>query len=236
MDNRFKWAGAAMAAGGLLMFIRMVPIFAIVPDDMAFPPETTQDLVRLVGVAAGRWQFSHLMGLLAVSLFAIAYGWHAIYLMRHGWKRIGIALAITATVAFGLFGIALVIDGFVVPAIVDSYVSANEVQTTTLEQVAGSHQLALSFFTPGLFLIFVTMGLLSSPMIHRVFHVRWLGFMGQIIAVSAVTAYLSGVTGTNWNNMQIAGTLMMAALTWHLLLGSRALFAGLTGRRPLVSV
>ena len=140
MDNRIKWAGAAMAAGGLLMFISMAPIFAIVPDDMAFPPETTQDLVRLVGVAAGRWQLSHLLGLLAMIMFAVAYGWHSIFLMRHGWKRIGIALAITATLAFGLFGIALVIDGFVVPATVDSYVSANAVQTTTLEQVAGSHQ------------------------------------------------------------------------------------------------
>ena len=124
----------------------------------------------------------------------------------------------------GLFGIALVIDGFVVPATIDSYVSGNGGESMTLEKVAGSHQLALRFFTPGIFLVFVSMGLLSAPMLHRVFHTRWLGLMGQIIGVIAVTAYLTGVTGPDWNVMQIAGTLMMAAFAWHLLVGSRALF------------
>ena len=94
----------------------------------------------------------------------------------------------------------------------------------TLEQVARSHRLALRFFTPGIFLVFVAMGLLSSPMLHRAIHTRWLGLIGQIIAISAVTAYLTGVTGPDWNNMQIAGTLIIAAFTWHLLVGSRVLF------------
>lgn len=224
MDKRIKWAGAAMVAGGLLMFTRMAPIFVILPDDMAFPPETTQEMVRLAGIAGSRWQLSHIMGLAAVVLFAVAYGWHVNVLMRLGWKRIGIVLAVMATMAFGLFGIALVIDGFVVPAAIDSYVSGNGGESMTLEQVAGSHQLALRFFTPGIFLVFVSMGLLSSPMLHRVIHTRWLGLVGQLLAVSAVTAYLTGVTGPDWNNLQIAGTLMMAAFAWHLLVGSRALF------------
>jgi hypothetical protein len=37
-------------------------------------------------------------------------------------------------------------------------------------------------------------------MLHRAIHTRWLGFTGQIIAISAVTAYLTGVAGPNWNN------------------------------------
>ena len=225
MDKRSKWAGAAMIIGGLLMITRMVPIFAILPDDMAFPPETTQEMIRLAGIAGSRWQLSHIMGLAAVILFGVAYGWHVNALLRLGWKRIGIVLAVAATMAFGLFGIALVIDGFVVPATIDSYVSANGVNATTLEQVAGSHQLAQRFFTPSMFLLFVTMGLLSSPMLHRAIHTRWLGFVGQFIAILAVTAYLTGVAGPNWNNLQIAGTLIMAAFLWHLVVGSHALFS-----------
>ena len=224
MDRQIKWAGAALVAGSLLMFTRMAPILVILPDDMAFPPETTQEMVRLAGIAGSRWQLSHIMGLAAVVLFAVAYGWHVKVLMHLGWKRIGIALAATATMAFGLFGTALAIDGFVVAATIDSHVSAHGGQSTTLAQVTESHQLALRFFTPGIFLMFVSMGLLSAPMLHRVFHARWLGVMGQMIGVIAVTAYLTGITGPNWNVMQIAGTLMMAAFAWHLLVGSRALF------------
>ena len=65
--------------------------------------------------------------------------------------------------------------------------------------------------------------LLSLPMLFREFHSRWLGIMGQIIAVTAVTAYVAGLTGPNWNELQIAGTLMMSAFAWNLLVGMRAL-------------
>lgn len=224
MDRQIKLAGAALVAGSLFMFTRMAPILVILPDDMVFPPETTQEMVRLAGIAGSRWQLSHIMGLAAVVLFAVAYGWHVKVLMHLGWKRIGVALAAMSTMAFGLFGTALAIDGFVLAETIDSHVSANGGQATTLAQVAESHQLALRFFTPGIFLMFVSMGLLSVPMLHGVFHARWLGFMGQIIGLIAVTAYLTGITGPNWNVMQIAGTLMMAAFAWHFLVGSRALF------------
>ena len=173
-------------------------------------------MFRLIGLAGPRWQLSHAMGLAAVLLFAAAYVWHVNVLIRLGWRRIGIALAVTATPAFGLFAVALAIDGFVVPATAGS-------QSATLEQIAASHRLALFFFTPGVFLMFVTMGLLSSPMLHRAIHSRWLGVAGQIVAIAAVTAYFTGVTGPDWNNLQIAGTLMMAAFAWHLLVGVRAL-------------
>ncbi len=224
MDKQIKWAGAALVAGGLLMFTRMAPILAVLPEDMAFPPESTQEMIRLAEIAGSGWQWSHLMGLAAVLLFAIAYGWHAQVLIRLGWKRIGLATAVAATAAFGLFAIALFLDGFIVPATIESYMSAAGDKPATLEQVADSHSFALRFFTPAVFLMFVAAGLLSSPMLHRVIHVRWLGIVGQAIAVIAVTAYLTGITGPDWNNMQIAGTLMMAVFSWHLLLGSRTLF------------
>jgi hypothetical protein len=223
MNKQIKWVGVAMVVGGLLMFTRMAPIFAVLPDDIGFPPETTQELIKLAAAAGSRWEVSHLMGFAAVILFTVAYGWHANFLIRLGWKRIGLGLAVISTTAFGLFAIALLVDGFYVSATIDSYVSANSGRSTTLEQVAESHQLALFFFTPGILLVFVAMGLLSLPMLFREFHSRWLGIMGQIIAVTAVTAYVAGLTGPNWNELQIAGTLMMSAFAWNLLVGMRAL-------------
>lgn len=222
MDKGFKSAGIALLAGGLLMFTRMAPIFSVLPDDMPFPPESTEEMIRLASIAGLRWQVSHVMGLAAVSLFAFAYFWHVSALIRRGWKRIGLAVGIAATSAFGLFAIALSIDGFLVPAAIQRYLSAGA-ELTSLEQVAESHRLALAFFTPGVFLIFVTMGLVSSPMLHQILHARWLGVAGQTIAILAIVAYLTGVAGRHWDKLQIAGTLMMAAFAWHLLVGVRAM-------------
>jgi hypothetical protein len=226
MEKHIKWVGAALIAGGLLMFTRMAPIFAVLPEDMAFPPASTEEMVRLAGIAGSRWKLSHIMGIAAVVLFAAVYAWHARYLVHAGWKKLGPILAVTAMLAFGLFSIALVIDGFFVPATIESYVTAGEGQAVTIEDVADAHKFALRFFTPGVFLMFVAVGLLSSPMLHRAVHSRWLGVFGQVIAISAVTAFLAGVTGPNWNNLQIAGTLMMAAFAWHLIVGVRALWKG----------
>jgi hypothetical protein len=224
MHTRIKWIGAALVAGGLLMFTRMAPIFAILPEDMAFPPDSTEEMIRLAAIAGPRWQVSHIMGLVAVVLFAIVYAWYVGLLMRLGWKRLGPAMAVVAAAAFGLFGIALLIDGSAVPAAAQAYLSAAAASPMALEQVADTHGLALSFFAPGVFLMFVAMGLLSSPLLHRVTPARWLGVLGQVIAIAAVTAYVTGLAGPHWNNLQIAGTLMLAAFAWHFLLGTRSLF------------
>ena len=76
MEKQIKWAGVAMIVAALLMFTRMAPIFAVLPEDMAFPPESTWEMVRLAAIAGSRWQLSHVMGLLAVILFAVAYALH----------------------------------------------------------------------------------------------------------------------------------------------------------------
>ncbi|MDH5321337.1 MAG: hypothetical protein OEW81_02820 [Gammaproteobacteria bacterium] len=223
MDRHTKWIGVALVVGGLLMFTRMAPVLAVLPEDMAFPPATTQDMVRLAVITGARWQLSHMMGLLAVLLFGIAYGWHVMLLIRAGWRSLGPGLAVTALLAFPLFGIALVIDGFAVPATIADHLAAGGTGAATLEQVAATHRLALRFFAPGVFLMFVTMGILSAPMLHREIHARWLGVAGQLIAVLAVTAYLTGLTGPHWNELQVAGTLMLVAFAWHLIIGARAL-------------
>ncbi|MDH4109733.1 MAG: hypothetical protein OEW35_15685 [Gammaproteobacteria bacterium] len=231
MDRHRKWIGVALVVGGLLMFTRMAPVLVVLPEDMAFPPATTQEMLRLAVIAGARWQLSHVMGLFAVLLFGIAYGWHVIFLVRAGWRWVGPGLAVTSLLAFTLFGIALLIDGFAVPAMIDDHLAAGGARTATLEQVEEMHLLALRFFAPGIFLLFLTIGLFSAPMLHREIHSRWLGVTGQTIAVVAVMAYLTGLTGPHWNEMQIAGTLMLAAFAWHLLVGARALIA-----KPIAAV
>lgn len=216
MISTLRLAGAGMAVGGILFFTRMAPIFAVIPEDMDFPPSGTEDLARLAEIAGAAWPLSHAMGLVGVLLFTLGYWAHANALARVGHRIIGRVAASIATLAFGLFSIALVIDGFVLAAAVN--------QDAPLPQISAIHANALMFFTPGVFLMFIAIGVLSSRMLHGFIHTRWLGGIGTVIAIAGPTAYLFGVTGPNWNNMQIGGSLMMLAFLWHLLAGIVALF------------
>ena len=223
LSVKMRWAGAGLILGGLLFFGRMAPIFAVLPEDLAFPPETTEDLIRLQVIAGVRWTISHLMGLVSVGLLATGYWIQASALAAVGHKIVGRAAALIAAAAFGLFAIALVIDGFLVFNLAVAY-SAGGSGAPGLPDVQAMHDRALLFFTPAVFLMFVAIGVLSSRMLHRHIHSRWLGGLGMAIAVTAITAYLFGVTGPNWDNLQIGGSLMMLGFLWHVLMGFAALF------------
>ena len=209
---KLKLAGLAMTLGGMLFFIRMAPVVRAVPDNMDFPPGSDADLVRLAELAGIGWQISHALGLLAVGLFVFGYWAHRNYIKQSDSQPVSTWASWVATIAFGAFAIALVIDGFAVPAMATSDL-AGEV-----------HRLALRFFTPAIFLMFIAIGLLSSRLVHRFVHSRLLGFVGMLIAIAGPTAYLFGVTGPNWDNLRIGGSLMMLAFLWHLLVGLSALF------------
>jgi|GEM_PF-6303086 len=216
MSLRLRLGGAGMMAGGVLFFTRMAPIFPLIPEDMAFPPASTADLIRLAEIAGTLWPLSHAMGLGAVLLFTLGYWIHAEALAQASRKVIGRAAAGIATLAFGLFAVALVTDGFALSAAVSDGRPA--------EEIGAIHASALRFFTPGVFIMFIAMGVLSSRMLHGFIHSRWLGGAGMAIAIAGPTAYLFGVTGPDWDNMQIGGSLMMLAFLWHFLVGLAALF------------
>ncbi len=222
MSGLLRLAGAGMVLGSVLFFARMGPIFAILPEGMAFPPETAADLVRLADLAGPRWQLSHAMGLVAVWLFIFGYWAHARALSDAGHKTIGAAAAIIATLAFGGFTVALMIDGFALPATISTYLASPGADG--LDMAETTHNRALMFFTPAIFFMFVAMGVLSSRMLHGFIHSRWLGGLGMLIAIAATAAYLFGLTGANWDNLRIGGSFMMAGFVWHLFIGIAALF------------
>ncbi len=218
-----KLAGSAFAVGAVLFFTRMAPVFAVLPDDMPFPPSSVSDTVRLVEIAGIRWRISHAMGLIAASLFIAGYWGHARVLARAGRNHIATIAAIVATLSFCLFSAALVIDGFLLSAAANAHASGGA-NAPLLAEVAAIHDRALVFFTPGVFLMFIAMGVLSSRLLHGLIHSRWLGFLGMTVAIAGPTAYLFGLAGPNWNNLRIGGSLMMAAFLWHFLVGVAAFF------------
>ncbi len=223
MNTTLRWAGAGMALGGILIVGRMAPIFAILPDDMAFPPEAAEDLVRLVDLAGFRWQLSHGLGFAAVILFIAGYWAQAGALADAGHRIIGRIAALIATIAFGSFAVALLTDGFLFPEAAMAFLAGGP-KAPSLVEAAGVHEQALLFFTPAMFLMFVAMAVLSSRLLHGFIHSRWLGGFGMIVGVAGPTAYLFGVTGPNWSNMQISGSLMMLGFLWLFLIGLVSLF------------
>lgn len=218
-----RLAGLAMLIGGVLFFGRMAPIFAVMPSDMAFPPESTTELIRLAEIAGARWQLSHILGLIAAGLFILGYWGHAASLKTAGHQIVGTGAAVIATLGFGLFAIALVIDGFPLPAAALAHAAGGS-EAPSLATVDDIHQRALVFFTPGVFTMFIAIGLLSSRMLHGLVHSRWLGWFGMLVAIAGPTAYLTGIAGPNWNKLQIGGSVMMLAFLWHFLTGLVALF------------
>ncbi len=223
MRTQLRWAGAGMAIAAILFFIRMAPVLAVLPEDMSFPPGSTEDLVRLAEVAGARWPISHVMGLIGVALFIAGYWTHARALAVAGHRTVGYVALAVAALGFGLFSVALIIDGFLVPSAAMAHL-AGGAGAPALTEVQAVHDRALIFFTPGVFLMFVAMGVLSSRMLHGFIHSRWLGGLGMLIAITAVTAYFFGVTGPNWNNLRVGGSLMMIGFLWHLAIGVAALF------------
>ena len=212
-----------MIIGGVLTFGRMAPIFSILPDDMAFPPTSTTDLVRLAALAGPRWQLAHALGYIPVVLFILGYWAHAGALAAAGHPLIGRVAAAIASLAFGLFGIALFLDGFVLPGVAQAFAAGGSA-APSLHDVQAAHDHALQFFTPAMFLMFIAMGVLSSRMLHGFIHYRWLGWFGMALAVAAPTAFLFGVTGPNWNNLQIGGSFLLLGYLWHLMIGVASLF------------
>ncbi len=218
-----RFGGAAMALGGFLFIARIGPVVVVKPEDVGFPPETTAELVRLATASGGAWPAAHIAGLVAAALMIFAYWKHANVLAAAGRPTVGRAAAFAAAAAFGLFSAALIIDGFVVYAAALASAAAPD-NAQLLTSVAEAHARALFFFTPALFTMFIAMGILASRMIHGYLHSRWLGWLGQVIAVLAITAFLTGVAGPNWSNLQIGGSATLAGFVWHIFVGLAALF------------
>ena len=107
-----RYAGWTMMVGATLLIIRILPVVAQIPDGVAFPPNTIEDLIDIAKTVGLAWPVSHALGFMAVLLLIAGYTLHAAHLRARGFKVISTFVFGTATLAFGLFAVALIIDGF----------------------------------------------------------------------------------------------------------------------------
>jgi hypothetical protein len=73
MSNLLKIGGASMFCGAILMFGRMAPIFANLPEELeSFPPVGSEQLVILARGVGPLWQLAH--GLFTIAMLIDGWG------------------------------------------------------------------------------------------------------------------------------------------------------------------
>lgn len=223
MKIDLRMAGSFMVLAGLLLITRLAPIFANLPEGLTdFPPANTGQLAMLAAHNTSGYHISHLMALLAMPLLWIGFLAHYQRLSEKGLVRRSIIGMTGISMGAGLFSIALLSDGFLMPFVSHEFMSPQLLDKNTAEMlVAITHKLSLSFFTPAMFSFYVGFGFFASPFAHGHMHNKWFGFAGIALANIGVFGFM--LKGENFNLMPLGGLVMMATFFWVLALGISAL-------------
>ena len=221
MSNLLKIGGASMFGGAILMFGRMAPIFANLPEELeSFPPVGSEQLVILARGVGPLWQLAH--GLGALALIMLAFGFYAHWRTARD-RNFGLVANImigAAAMGLGLFTIAMLIDGWGVTGAIAAW-DAGIGSFVAIEQ---THAQAVFLYPWGNFLIFIAVATLGSLIIHRAFHVRLWGLIGLALGVLADTGFLFGLMGDHWND-RLGMTVMLFGMVWMAVPGLMAVFS-----------
>jgi hypothetical protein len=224
MFNLLKIGGASMFGGAVLMFGRMAPIFANLPEELeSFPPVGPEQLVILARGVGPIWQLAH--GLGALALIMLAFGFYAHWQTARD-RNFGLVANImigAAATGLGLFSVAMVIDGWGVTGAIAAW----DAGIGSLGAIEQTHAQAVFLYTWGNFLIFIGVATLGSLIIHRAFHVRLWGFIGLALGVLADTGYLFGLMGDHWND-RLGMMVMLFGMIWMAVTGLMAVFSRTT--------
>lgn len=214
-----KLAGFAFITGAVLNVTRMIPVMVgrdnIPPQ---FPLNNAEDISFFVsGNYTGHF-ISHLMALAAFSLIILGL----FYLYRLALKK---SQELTPHVfitfgmfGFGLFTIAVIIDGFIMPWTVENYLSSpSEISAILVEF---SHKSALRFYAPANLLIFICIGFVSLSLFKMEKFPRMWCFAGMLLCDLALIGYIFGWFGYEWEFIPWSGIIFLFAHLWWISLGA----------------
>lgn len=220
-ENMNKKAGIALIAGAVISILRVVPIVAsdgVTRDN--FPPETVEDIVFFAQLQG--WHISHVLIFVLIPLFLFGISGLASEAARSGQQSAGRMAAIGTSISMGLFAIATVLDGFVLPAL------AEEIEQNNLSP--DSHTAALTLFTHETASIFggVASGFLLITALFigiallKGLEVRPLGIIGVVIGLTSTIGYLTGLLAVNISDdFGRVGPLLMIMFIYLLAVGAQ---------------
>lgn len=226
-----RTSGYFLIVAGLLMLTRMIPIFMNLPDGFTtFPPPTTEDMAILAAHNTAGYHYSHLMGLFALPLMWMGFLSHSQRYIDKGMVLRATTGMVSLTVAVSLFGVALLVDGFLVPIASAEFIEPTLIsKDTALYFAEFSHSFAMTFFIPSSVFFAIGLGVLASPIAHGHIHGKWFGFIGIFLGNVGVVSYIF-----DWrlNGMELSAGVMMAFFLWTFLLGFSCLRAAKMESEP----
>lgn len=217
MKSYQKVAGWALVMGSILNLTRNIPVMIGRKNFPArFPPVTPNEISEFVSGNYLGHSISHIMALVSFFLFLFA----ALYfnqLMKRN-KILSNLILLSGALGFGLFFIAALIDSFVLQDAVREF-SSNPQNSSVSYLVHYTHNFALIFFSPAIFLIFLFIGVISAGIIMGKFFDTWLGWSGGVLADLSMIGYVTGFMGARWDNFPYSGMVVLFGYVWLFILG-----------------
>ncbi len=191
-----KFSGWAIITAVLLYFIRFIPI--IFSGAGNFPPSTLAGFADLAIVGRRGWELSHLMGLTLPALFFMGYVWLYTELRQREQKNLGLLFIVVMGGALLFQAIAVVMDGFLVPAAANQSGLMAELPAEFAHAFVGfSHEAAQAFLKRGITITVLGIGLVSVALWRAKLLNKWfvaisaglsgLVFLGLVIGVFGPT-------------------------------------------------
>ena len=190
-----KFSGWAIITAVLLYFIRFIPIIFLAAGGS--PPSTLTGFADLAIV--GRWwELSHLMGLTLPALFFVGYVWLYTELRQREQKNLGLLFIVVMGEALLFQAIAVVMDGFLVPAAANQSGLMAELPAEFAHAFVGfSHEAAQAFLKQAITITVLGIGLVSVALWRAKLFNKWfvaisaglsgLVFLGLVIGVFGPT-------------------------------------------------
>ena len=219
MKSLTKFGGFAIIGGAGLNLTRLIPIFLNEEINFqTFPPETVAQVTE-TSLLPG-WILSHIMGFISVPLLII--GFVSLYrgLADHNQREVGLSGIVFSTIGMLFYGVAVWIDGLLLPQTAEMLLRAPAAEQTTAAMLQSyTHTMATTF--GGLSLVSMLIGVaLFGYGIAYGYQRLILGRIGVLYGILGIIGLTIGLIDVQMHdNFMLSAGYLFGAQAWFLALG-----------------
>lgn len=223
MQLTSKFGGTVIIIGAALNLTRLIPIFLNEQISLQnFPPATVAQVTE-TSLLPG-WILSHIMGFLSVPLLII--GFIILYknLSDNNQREVGLAAIVFASVGMFFYGVAVWIDGLLLPQTAETLLAASAADQTTAAMLQTyTHTMATTFGGLSLLATLLGVALMGFGVAHG-FERRLIGGIGFLYGTVGIIGLSAGLIDIRMHeNFMISAGYLFGAQAWFLALGVRML-------------
>lgn len=182
-------------------------------------PTTADSLAALFAATATQWYASHVVILAVAPLILIGCAVLAGVFGERGDRVYGLPMVVTIGTWGVLQSIAVVIDGFVIPVLVQHYGSVTVARPTAGAILEFAGLVRLVFLAPAFLALAIGMVLLGVALAGARLYPRAFAWAGIALAVAGIGAYVAGAFGPYWVTTPLFAPYAIAFTVWFLVLG-----------------